>query len=163
MATYTPKSMADLERYIINQQIEKTIELANETLNDIVLGCFKTHMNEDFYGMYEQRIYPRSYQMRENIGIKLNPVRSGNSVTFGVYFDSSKLEENYWENKGYEGIRYNENDYKPESITVAILTGKFDDNRTKDILEEVKRDTDMLENIKASLLDMFTKNGFIVK
>lgn len=163
MATYTPKSMTDLSNYVLNMQIEKTIELANEKLNDIVLECFKDHMNEDFYNMYKNRVYPRSYGVREKLGVKLNPIRSGNNITFGVWFDSSKLEETYWSNKGYEGIRYNENGYTPESITEAILTGNFDDKRTKDILEEVKRDADMLENVKASLLDMFSKNGFIVK
>lgn len=163
MATYTPKSMADLERFVINQQIEKTIELANEKLNDIVLECFKDHMDDDFYNLYRARIYPRSYGLRESLGVKLKPIRSGNSVTFGVWLNPQNLETNYWENKGCEGIRYSENGYDVESITETILSGNFDENRKKDILEEVKRDINTLENIKSSLKDMFIKNGFIVK
>lgn len=163
MATYTPKSMADLERFIINQQIEKTIELANETLNDIVLECFKGHMDSGFYNKYKPYIYPRSYQMREKIGVKLEPIRNGNSVTFGVYFDSSKMESDYWSNKGYSGQRYNENGYTEETIMQGILSGNFDDHRDEDIIEMVKSDVAMINSIKKELINMFTKNGFIVK
>ena len=163
MASYIPKSMADLEKFIINQQIEKTIELANETLNDIVLECFKDHMDSGFYNKYKPSIYPRSYGMRERIGIKLNPIRSGNSVTFGVYMDSSKLESEYWESKGYSGQRYNENGYTEETIMQDILSGNFDEYRDEDIIEMVKSDIAMINSIKKSLLDGFKEKGFIVK
>ena len=161
--TYIPKSYSDLEKYILNQQIEKTIELANEKLNDVVLQCFKDHMDSDFYNKYSSKIYPRSYQVREKIGVKLKPIRNGNSVTFGVYFDSSKLETSYWENKGYSGQRYSENGYKPESVMQDILLGKFDNYRDKDIVEMVKSDVEMINIIKKELVNMFLKNGFTVK
>ena len=154
---------------LVTQQVINTIqEEAESRLDDIILECFKEHMDADFYAKYSPRLYERSFQMREKIGIRMTPIISGDNISFGVEFDHNLLHRDITNNMTQRYI-INGEDMR-EEIMESIINGTFDaefnkknpNPRTEDIIEKVMEDEKMMSDIVNDLKSRLIAEGFEV-
>ena len=160
--------LSQLQNLVTQQIIDAVQSEAENKLDDIILDCFKDHMDSDFYSKYFPKTYERSHQMREKIGIRINPIINGNNITFGIEFDHNNLSCDTW---GNGRVRYtiNGSDMRNEIMT-SILDGTFDAEfnkknpspRTEDIIEKVMEDEKMMSEIISDLKTRLISEGFEV-
>ena len=156
-----------LKNVVLQKQISILEKVANDKLNDIVYECFQRHIQE-FYDEWEGSIYDnsvRSYDMRDAIGVKISPIVTGNSVTFGVEF-SGALSHNSWSNKGYNGIRHDNKYYSDEEYIEMVMSGNHGGayQSDKKPLEEMLNDKEMMSKIISDIKNALRKDDmFIVK
>ena len=156
-----------LKNVVLQKQISILEKVANDKLNDIVYECFQRHIQE-FYDEWEGSIYDnsvRSYDMRDAIGVKISPIVTGNSVTFGVEF-SGALSHNSWSNKGYNGIRHDNKYYSDEEYIEMVMSGNHGGayKSDKKPLEEMLNDKEMMSKIISDIKNALRKDDmFIVK
>lgn len=161
-------SVEQLKNVVLQKQIGILEKVANDKLNDIVYECFQRHIQE-FYDEWEGSIYDnsvRSYDMRDAIGVKISPIVTGNSVTFGVEFDGSKLSHDSWSNKGYTGIRHDNRYYSDEEYIEMVMSGNHGGvyQSDKEPLEEMLNDKEMMSSIVSEIKNELKKDGmFIIK
>ena len=160
-------SVEQLRNVVLQKQISILEKVANDKLNDIVYECFQKHIQE-FYDEWEGSIYDnsvRSYDMRDAIGVKISPIVTGNSVTFGVEF-SGALSHDNWSNKGRSGIRHDNKYYSDEEYIEMVMEGNHGGvyKSDKKPLEEMLNDKEMMSEIIADIKNSLRKDGmFIVK
>ena len=159
--------LSQLQNIVTKQIIDTLIVSYEEKIFDIMDNCFKNHMDENFYNKYKGK-YPRSFQMKNNTGLMIFPIINGNSVTFGIEFDSSMLHRDMWKTNTYR-YTINGEDMR-EEIMESILNGTFDTEfnkknpspRTEDIIEKVMEDEKMMQDIVSDLKSRLIAEGFEV-
>ena len=161
-------SVEQLKNVVLQKQISILEKVANDKLNDIVYECFQRHIQE-FYDEWEGSIYDnsvRSYDMRDAIGVKISPIVTGNSVTFGVEFDGSRLSHGSWSNKGCSGIRHDNKYHSDEEYIEMVMSGNHGNayQSDKKPLEEMLNDKEMMSKIISDIKNSLRKDDmFIVK
>lgn len=160
-------SVEQLKNVVLQKQISILEKVANDKLNDIVYECFQRHIQE-FYDEWEGSVYDnsvRSYDMRDAIGVKISPIVTGNSVTFGVEF-SGALSHDSWSNKGRSGTRHNNKYHSDEEYIEMVMEGNHGGvyQSDKKPLEEMLNDKEMMSSIVSEIKKELKKDGmFIIK
>lgn len=160
-------NVEQLKNVVLQKQIGILEKVANDKLNDIVYECFQRHIQE-FYDEWEGSVYDnsvRSYDMRDAIGVKISPIVTGNSVTFGVEF-SGALTHGSWSNKGYNGIRHDNRYYSDEEYIEMVMSGNHGGvyQSDKEPLEEMLNDKEMMSSIVSEIKNELKKDDmFFIK
>ena len=161
-------NVEQLRNVVLQKQISILEKVANDKLNDIVYECFQRHIQE-FYDEWEGSIYDnsvRSYDMRDAIGVKISPIVTGNSVTFGVEFSGSRLSHGSWSNKGHSGTRHDNKYHSDEEYIEMVMSGNHGNayQSDKKPLEEMLNDKEMMSKIISDIKNTLRKDDmFIVK
>lgn len=169
--TYTPKTMADLEKWVLQQQITKVQEIMSKKFYSIFDSVYRKYANK-FYDEYETEAYQRLYEFRDKVQQEIKPYVQGNSVVCGIDFTTNNLTYDTWSSFNYQDIkRYksegNVEAYNPDEILEDSLLrgghGFYEYTETApyvETLEELKNNMDLFMN---ELKSELSKNGFIVK
>lgn len=175
MASYVPKSMADLQKYVIDKQMAMVKETMTKKFYDIFEKTYHKYM-EQWYGEYFVRSnYERSYEFLTDLPVEIKPINNGKTITCGISFDGD-LSHDIWQYYNprfgtYEDrVRHGETETLTNDLIYdSLTTGKHGfrdsdaDNPTKPYTatyEELQSNMDLfLNELKSEL----SRNGFIVK
>ena len=172
MATYVPKNMADLEKWVLQQTMEKTKEAMTKKFYAILESTYDKYVQR-WYSQYTPTAYPRTMEFATDLPVEIKPYVSGNSVVCGVKFDENQLSHDVWEYYNYKTRSIEEMVHHGENpdLTHAIVSDALEKGghgfrkptETKpyvDTLEELKSNMGLFMN---ELKSELSKNGFVVK
>lgn len=170
MATYVPKSYADLEKWILQQSMSKVQDAMTKRFYNIFYETFLKYLNR-WYGEYSPSVYPRIDEFKSKLPVEIKPYVDGRIIKCGIKFDETELSHSAWrvsvDGRNFSGTHHGKNNEDAyEIVKDALLEGGhgfYEYTETApyvDTLEELKNNMSLFIN---ELKNELSKNGFIVK
>lgn len=171
MATYTPKSMADLERFVLQQSMLKVQEAMTKRFYDIFDKTYQKYADR-FYSEYTPRMYPRLYEFRDKVQHEIKPYVQGKNIVCGIDFTTDDLTYDIWNSPNWGEVkRYksqaNVEAYDPQEILEdSLLYGGHGFYKYTDTAPYIETLNELQNNMNLFINELkseLSKNGFIVK
>lgn len=170
MATYTPKSMADLDRFVLQQTMNKVQEIMTKKFYAIFSETFLKYLNK-WYGEYNPSVYPRIYEFATNLPVEIKPQIQGKNIVCGIEFDQSTLSHDVWTRfvggRMYSGYHHGVNEEQAYAIVEDALIygghGFWTYTETAPYVETLNELQSNMGLFINELKSELSKSGFIVK